>query len=816
MATYVKVIISISNAKVDSPYTYKVPNFFLDKIEIGKRVIVPFGFGNKNIEGYIVNIVYATDLQVKKIKSIIDIPDKEPIFSIDMLKLGKYMRDKYYCNFIDCLNVMKPAGFRFKTEYVIESIKKIDEIKKSSISKKGIEVIEYLEKNNFLVAENELVENLGVSIKRTIKSLEVKGIVRRLQLNSVRDLTQRIKVAYLNYELFNFHEIRDRVLEKEDSKSKILKYLIENKRGIVLELVKMFAKSKSPIDTLEKYGLIKVIEEEILRNADYSIYKEGNVKKELTEEQKKACAFINKKINIKSIKPIVLHGVTGSGKTEIYIRTLKKIIEKGQEGILLIPEISLTPQTVSRISSVFGDKVGVTHSRLSQGERFDQWKKARDGKISIMIGARSAVFAPFKNLGVIIIDEEHETTYKSETTPKYSTIDIAEKRGEISKALVILGSATPSLETYYKQDQGLYDIIKLNNRINNSFPNVKIVDMCEELREGNKSIFSTLLKKEISKALKRKEQIILFVNKRGSSSFVSCRSCGYVCTCEDCSVSYTYHSYSNNLICHYCGKEIENPSKCPVCASKYIKYFGVGTQKIEEEAKRTFGCSVVRMDFDSTSGKHSHSEILEVFRRGRADILVGTQMIAKGLDFENVTVVGIIAADLSINSGDFKSAETTFQLLTQVSGRAGRGKKNGAVFIQTYNPKHCSIIKASENDYEGFYSQEIKLRKMMDYPPFSSIFVVLVTSNDEKGIVEFLYRLKNVLENNNIYNYEILNPAPAVISKIKKRYRWKIIIKGKEEEKLKNFVIHCTNLEKEKTNVSNLNINLNLNPATIP
>ncbi len=813
MYKYAKVIVNVSHSEVDTVYSYEIPKKFSDKVEIGMRVIVPFGYGNKNIEGYVVNLINDIDIPEKKIKYILDIPDEKKIFTLEMLSLAKYMREKYYCNFIDCLNTMKPQGIKFKTEYVIELI---EETEKKLVTEKGKEVIKYLKEKGLKVLEVEIIEIYGINIKRTLKSLENKNIVKRTQLSKVKDLTQRVKVAYLNYDINNFYNVVNSVLEKEDSKSKIVKYLLENKKGRVIDLVKMFSKSKSPIDTLEKYGIIKIEVEEVLRNINYSIYKDSSEKKVLTDEQDMVCNYIFEKIDSKSNKPIVIHGVTGSGKTEIYIQLLKKVLKEGKEGILLVPEIALTPQTVSRLVNVFGDKVGITHSRLSAGERYDEWKKARDGQVSIMIGARSAVFSPFKNLRIIIIDEEHESTYRSETTPKYDTIEVARKRMEISKGTLVLGSATPSINTYYKCETNEYEMVKLNKRVNNSFPNIEIVDMREQLKNGNKSIFSCQLQNSIEKALKNKEQVILFLNKRGASNFVSCRSCGYVCTCDNCAVSYTYHSYKNNLMCHYCGKEIENPKNCPMCGSKYIKHFGIGTQKVENEVKKIFDCEVVRMDLDTVGGKDSHSKLLEKFRTKKADVLVGTQMIAKGLDFENVTVVGIIAGDLSINNGDFKSGENTFQLLTQVSGRAGRGSKKGEVYIQTYNPEHYSIIKASENDYEGFYKQEIGIRRAMNYPPFSNIFVILVIGSSEKEVINFLNNVKSVLEINNIYEYEILNPTPAIVSKIKNRYRWKIIIKGEDEKKIKNFAVGTIKQIKKTNNVTNLNISLNLNPTVIP
>ncbi len=809
MSKFAKVIVNIRHG--NGIYTYKIPEAFLNKIQIGMRVIVPFGFGNKNYEAYVVNIVDEIDFPIEKAKDILSLTENRPLFSIEMLKLAKFMRNKYYCTFIECLNAMKPTGMKFETEYVIQLVNE-----ESGLTKKSLEVVKYIKNNDGKVVETELLDYFGNGVKRTIKSLEEKNVIDRVQLSKVKDLTQRVKVAYINYDIDNFDEVIKKVLQKNDSKSKIINYLMENEKALISDLISYFNISKSPIKTLEKHGLIVIQAEEILRNINYNVYEESKTEKILTKEQQDAVNNIYEKLDDNEKKPILLFGVTGSGKTEVYIKTIEKVLKDGKQAIVLVPEIALTPQTVSRFVNKFGDKVGIMHSRLSAGERFDEWKKARDNKISIMIGARSAIFTPFENIGVIIIDEEHESTYKSEITPKYDAREVAKVRCDNSNALLILGSATPSINSFYKAKINEYNLIKLENRVNNSFPNVNIVDMREQLKNGNKSIFSMQLHESIMNALEKNEQVMLFLNKRGASSFISCRNCGYVVECEDCSVSMTYHSYDKSLMCHYCGKKMVKPKVCPQCNSEYIKYFGIGTQKVEEEAKKIYNVEVARMDFDTTSGKDGHSKVLERFRKGEAKILVGTQMIAKGLDFPNVTVVGVIAGDMSINNGDYRSGETTFQLLTQVAGRAGRAHKNGNVFIQTYNPEHYSIVESAKNDYNSYYEQEISLRDAMKYPPFSSIFIIMITGENEKEIIQLFFNLKEILVKYNVDNNKIYNPTPAIISKIKKRYRWKIIVKGLDETALKNYVIYSVKEFKERNNISNVNISLNLNPNIIP
>ncbi len=536
-----------------------------------------------------------------------------------------------------------------------------------------------------------------------------------------------------------------------------------------------------------------------------------------TDEQQSAIDFINLD-KASDQKPILIHGVTGSGKTEIYMQAIDAVLKKGKQAIVLVPEISLTPQTVEKFVGRFGDLVAVTHSRLSAGERYDQWTKARNGHISIMIGPRSAVFAPFEHLGIIIIDEEHENSYKSETTPKYDAREVAVKLGALTGATVIFASATPSVETYYGATSGQFELVELKERVNKKFPDVYIIDMRVELANGNKSIFGDELLKEIEENLQKKQQTILFLNRRGHSTFVSCRKCGAVMKCENCNVNYTYHLNTDKLSCHYCGVTVKNPEVCPVCESKYIKYFGVGTQKIEDEVMKILPEAVVlRMDMDTTKNKGSHDAILKKFASGKADILIGTQMIAKGLDFPNVSLVGVIAADLSLNTGDYRSAENTFQLLTQVSGRAGRAATYGKVYIQTYNPEHYSIEYAKNNDYAEFYNHEITLRRRMIYPPFSSIFFIMFVGEDEKKIIMKLYKLLNIMTyyNSKKNIFEFLGPAPAVISKIKKQYRWKLIVKAVDEERLKNFVIYCVDKLKEKEELTGINVSLTLNPVLI-
>ena len=512
----------------------------------------------------------------------------------------------------------------------------------------------------------------------------------------------------------------------------------------------------------------------------------------------------------------LLHGITGSGKTEVYLHAIQQVLASGRQAIVLVPEIALTPQMVDLFTARFGSQVAVTHSRLTAGERFQIWKLALDGEIGLVIGPRSAVFAPFANLGLIVIDEEHEHTYHSETTPKYDAREVAIKRAELVNATVVLGSATPSLESYYRTDTS-YTLLQLPERINKSYPDVTVLDMRKEAARGNMSIFAADFQSALAETIAAGRQAILFLNRRGHSPFVSCRRCGFVLACTDCRVNHTYHADKNRMLCHYCGKGTGLPEICPSCNSKHVRLFGVGTQKIEEEIKTLFpDTGILRMDMDTTRGKFGHAKVLEAFRRGDAQILIGTQMVAKGLDFPNVTMVGVIAADLSLHTGDFRAAEHTFQLLTQVSGRAGRAMHSGKVFLQTYNPEHYAIELAQKADYAKFYSHEMAIRRAMVYPPFSHVFSIMFSGPVEKELIVALQKLLAIMEyvkqRDGRGRFDVIGISPAFVSKIKKIFRWKLLVKCCEEEPLKAFVLYCIKKLKQNDPLDGITVHLTQNP----
>ena len=599
----------------------------------------------------------------------------------------------------------------------------------------------------------------------------------------------------------------------------------EEKYGEILNYIKAndgkFTKSELTKEkNLSLYKINKLIEEEYLGCQEEIVYRynirEYNAygEKKLTDEQFMAIEQIKASKN----NLYLLKGVTGSGKTEVYMKLVEETIKKGNSAIVLVPEIALTPQMIERFKGRFGKEVALFHSRLSEGERHDEWHRVHDGNAKLIVGARSALFLPARNLGLIIIDEEHENTYKSEQNPKYQTREVAEFLSRLKGCKVIFGSATPSIESYYRAISGEMKLIELNNRVDKKpMPKMQIVDMRNELKSGNMSIFSKELYNSVNEALKNKEQIILFLNRRGFSTFVSCRGCGYVFKCPNCDISMTYHK-NGFLVCHYCGKTEKQPKICPKCESKYVKFFGSGTQKVQDEVVKYFpSARVLRMDVDTTRGKNAHENIYNSFKNGEGDILIGTQMISKGLDFPNVTLVGIIAADISINIPDYRSAEKTFQIITQVGGRAGRGEKEGKVIIQTYTPDYYGLIYAKNYDYEGFYNEEFALRGLMGYPPFGKLLLINGSSKNEEQLKVFMKNLAIELKKiNNEYTYiNMLGPVPCIITKIKDSYRWQILFKGElPQEFCKKIKDRLYEFNKNVYNEIRVSIDINPNNLT--
>lgn len=501
----------------------------------------------------------------------------------------------------------------------------------------------------------------------------------------------------------------------------------------------------------------------------------------MNDQQKEVYDQIEFMLENEEFAEFLLHGITGSGKTEVYLQLIEKALELGKNAMVLVPEISLTPQIIDRFLARFGENIAVLHSKLSNGERYDEWMKIKENRARIVIGARSAIFAPVQNLGILIIDEAHDASYKSDMTPRYHAKDLAKYIAKQNNIPLVLGSATPDIVDYYKAKNQDKILVEMTERANNaSLPEIKIVDMRQELASGNRSMFSAELQEAMAENLKNKKQTILFINRRGYSTFVMCRDCGHTMKCKNCNIALTYHSYENKLKCHYCGYEEAVPKICPECKSDKIKYFGSGTQKVESEIAKFFpDATTIRMDIDTVTKKNSHEQILKKFREDKIDILIGTQMVTKGHHFPDVTLVGIIAADGALNVGDYRAEERTFQIITQVAGRAGREKDKGKVFIQTYNPDNYAILCSQKQNYKEFYEGEITLRKCLNYPPFCDIILIRVHSEDINKVKDVSMKIYNELLKQKNDNLLIYKPVSSPIDKIQNIYRWRIVVKGR-------------------------------------
>ena len=689
------------------------------------------------------------------------------------------------------------VGIKENTTYEVKEIVKI----KHNLTEKQIELAKWMAKRYFC------------NISDCIKQMLTPGTKNKKAEKNVQDKT--INAVYLKKEIDEIQFDIEMGKIKSEKQKKILQFLKNNEGATVPEIELFTDGSRAIVKTLEKNGYVEIIEKKIERNplANKKIEKTENLK--LTEEQQNAYNKVALDITTNSYEQFLLYGVTGSGKTEVYLQLIGKALEQNKTAIVLVPEISLTPQMIDRFIARFNkDEIAVLHSKLSIGERYDEWNKIKEGKAKIIIGARSAIFAPTENIGIIIIDEEHDSSYKSEAIPKYDAKEIAKKIAKENDCPLVLGSATPDLVTYYKARQGKITLLELTKRANNSkLPEVEIVDLKMELANGNRSMLSVKLHDEIEQNLKEKRQTILFLNRRGFSTFIMCRECGYTVKCKNCNISMTYHKTENKLKCHYCGYEENVVTICPECHSDKIRYFGTGTQKLEQEINKIFPeASTIRMDIDTVTKKNSHEEILNKFKDENIDILIGTQMVVKGHHFPNVTLVGVIAADSSLNIDDYRANERTFQILTQVAGRAGREQLDGRVVIQTYNPDNFSIICAQKQDYEMFYNTEIALREQLKYPPFCDIILIGFNSLSEKEIMDASTKVYNYLKANlNGQEFNVLKPMPSPIDKIQNRYRWRIIIKGNITETANNVLNTC--LRKfYNSNYKNTRVSVDVNP----
>ena len=740
---YAKVIVDITHEKLDKVFEYHIPSEMEATVHVGMEVIVPFGKGNREMNGYVIGITEACEYDPDKVKSVIGPAKKRMAIEGKLVALAAWMKEHYGGTMIQSLKTVLP-------------IKKEEQMK----------------------------------VKRYVRLILDEETGKQKLAEFLSDLRMK-------------------------SRARVMAALLENN---ILEydfIIKKLNVSKAVIDALDKQGVIRIESEQVFRNPIKNKRMDWKPV-DYTDEQQNAIDIFKADYLQGLHKTYLLYGVTGSGKTEVYMEMIARVIRDGKQAIVLIPEIALTYQTVMRFYKRFGERISILNSRMSNGERYDQMMRAKEGSIDVMIGPRSALFTPFPTLGLIVIDEEHESTYKSEQIPRYHARETAIARAELEGASVVLGSATPSLEAYYRAGKGEYELLTLRNRSQKQeLPTVHTIDLREELKSGNRSILSNKLHELIEDRLSKKQQIMLFINRRGYAGFISCRACGHVAKCPHCDVSLTSHR-NGKLVCHYCGYEVSSYDKCPECGSKHIGGFRAGTQQIEELVKQEFPeARVIRMDMDTTKEKDGHEKILETFANEEADILIGTQMIVKGHDFPNVTLVGILAADLSLYADDYRAGERTFQLLTQAAGRAGRGRDKGEVVIQTYSPEHYAIETAAAQDYEAFYQEEISYRSLMGYPPAEQLMAILVSGEEEEHLEKACEYLKKYGERVNRKQVRIIGPTSPYVGKINDVYRRVIYLKHREYDALTEMKDRLEQYIELNSGFSKLRIQFDFNPMNI-
>lgn len=840
MTLIAQVIVDVPSRGTDRPFDYIVPESMRGWLEVGSRVGVPFG--PRTLQGFVIGLSGTSETPANKLKSLQELLDLVPPLSEELVELSEWMSAKYACHRITALQSMLPAALKGKAERYIRVAEReswvgedsLFDATESLLTDEEEQIVSHIHKQQEV--RMELLSRRFGEQAHIIKSLLQRGIL--LESRSIRDKVQKKTVRTVSLHLPE-DEIRT-IIEEFPAKAKrqqeVLTYIADTGGDVPLkEIMTVLGVTASTVKALADKGYIAIIDMEVYRDP----YQDRNFTPStpftLTDEQQQVYNSIISRINKREQGEYLIHGITGSGKTEVYLQCIQRVIEQDRQAIMLVPEIALTPQMVERFKGRFGDRVAVMHSRLSSGERYDEWRKIREGKSQVAIGARSAIFAPFSNLGLIIMDEEHETSYKQEESPKYHARDVAIHRAHQHNAVVILGSATPSLESYYAarsqaNDEFMPTLLEIHGRaLGSELPAVEIIDMREELKEGNRSMFSRPLHQAIEDRLEKKQQIVLLLNRRGHSTFVMCRTCGYVAECPNCDISLTYHQRSNSLRCHYCGHAEPAPQICPECGSEHIRYFGTGTQRVEEELAKLFpGIRVVRMDVDTTTQKGSHEKLLNQFRDKKADLLLGTQMVAKGLDFPDVTLVGVIAADSALHLPDFRAAEKTFQLLTQVAGRAGRHHLPGEVIVQTYNPEHYSVIHASRHDYGSFVREELKHRQTLGYPPYCRL--ALITFSHEKlallvRIAEnYTQMIKDQasklgwlgsLERFSNEALDVLGPVASPIPRLKNRYRFQCMIKWRGDMDVAKLAEHVAEQLQDSVRDKELLISIDVDPQVL-
>ena len=784
-ADMVKVAVSAAPYSIDKPYSYLVPESLAAAAVPGVRVMVPFGRSNKESEGLILARVQEPKLPGSK--AIRQILDSEPVLDKAGIDLALWMRGRYFCTVFEAVKTILPAGLWYGLREIWSLAMEPEAARSAAVGIPGAwQVLDLLEKQGGKADIRVLRDALGDGVEKPLKAMK-KAEILACETDAKRKIADKshrmVELAVNTEDAYALTEPKRR---SAPARYEVVNFLATAGRTPAAEVSYYTGASARTLKTMEKAGLIAFSEEEELRVPSLDDVEPGP-EIVLNEEQQRAFEEILGRVQAAKPSVTLLHGVTGSGKTQVYLRLVQETLALGKTAMVLVPEIVLTPQMMRKFSSYFGSRVAMLHSSLKMTERYDQWKRIRRGEVDVVLGTRSALFAPLKNLGLIIMDEEQEESYQSENVPRYDAREVAKYLCVREKAALVFGSATPTVETAWAAEQGNYQKALLRRRYNeNALPEVLIADLRQEILNGNPGLISTPLRQELEKNLAAGEQSILFLNRRGSSRMLLCGECGYVPQCPRCSTAMTYHSANGRLMCHYCGHSEPAADTCPECGG-WMKHVGAGTQKVEEELRELFPeAGILRMDADTTAG--GHEEILQTFERERVPILLGTQMVAKGLDFENVTLVGVLSADISLYVDNYRAAERTFSLLTQVVGRAGRGGKTGRAVIQTYTPGNDVIRCAARQDYDAFYESEIRMRRLRRYPPFADLFTVTVSGTDEGRVLRAAVSVRETLRQLcrrpelAAGEPEVLGPAPAPVVKVNNRFRYRCTLVGKNDK----------------------------------
>lgn len=779
MAQFAQIIVDVPTLQTNRPYDYAIPLVWQDQLQVGIRVVVPFGKGSRQVQGFVVGTSDTPPDYAGELKTIAQVLDLQPVLNTELLALAKWLAQWTFAFQISCMQTMLPS--MMKASYT----------KKVRLTGAATPATAAIFNGQ---AELDFADLAPETIKQLLK-LQRQNLVEvdyqvhdRAKIKTIKAIQPLLSVA-------EYTAAAAKVPANAKRQHDLLAYLSAHATTTApLSLPQITAETQltlAHMHTGADKGWLRIVDLETYRDPYAELATAPRTQPlTLTAEQATAVEQITTAGQQQQAKVFLVEGVTGSGKTEIYLQSIQAAIAKGQTALMLVPEIGLTPQMVTRVKGRFGAHVAVLHSGLSNGERYDEWRRIERGEAQVVVGARSAVFAPLTNLGLIIMDEEHESSYKQDDMPRYHARDVALWRARYHHCPVVLGSATPSLESRSRAQKGVYQLIRLKERANHQpLPEVTVVDMKDELKQTKEDNFSSLLLQELHKRLLHQEQSVLMLNRRGFSSFVMCRDCGFVLKCPNCDISLTLHMDTHSMKCHYCGHEEAIPKVCANCQSRKIRYYGTGTQKVESELKVLLPeARILRMDVDTTRRKGAHAKILRQFGNHQADILLGTQMIAKGLDFPDVTLVGVLNADTALGLPDFRASERTFQLLTQVSGRAGRADKKGEVIVQTYNPEHYAIRLARHHDYEGFYQLEMTLRHQAGYPPYYYTILVTASHEEENEAAKKIFQLMNQVKPALSPQAVLLGPTPRAIARVNKRYYYQMVIKYKREPQLEKIL----------------------------